>query len=85
MAKEKLENLSIEQLSKKKRFASIIVGLLVGIFLLSMIILVLKSMDTGEWGNSSTLVPGLACLVIALPMIIGIKNINLELKKRKTH
>jgi membrane protein CcdC involved in cytochrome C biogenesis len=83
MAKEKLEDFTTEQLKKRRKFASFIVGILIGLFIVSMTIAVLESLDIGEWGNSSTLVPGLACLVVAIPMVVSFKKISKELEKRK--
>ena len=82
MAKEKLEDLSIEQLRKRKKFASIMVGILISVFGLSVIIIVLKYLDIGYWGKSSTLVPGLVCFLMAVGMYMRIRRINEELKNR---
>ena len=83
MANEKLEDFTTEQLRKRRKFASFLVGILVGLFIVSMTIAVLQSLNFGEWGDSSTLVPGLACLVVAIPMVVSFKKISKELEKRK--
>jgi len=75
MAKEKLEDFTTEQLRKRRKFASFMVGILIGLFIVSITIAVLESLDIGEWGNSSTLVPGLACLVVALPMVVSVRKL----------
>jgi len=82
MVKEKLKDLSIEQLKKRKIFPSILVGVFISVFALNVTMMVDKFLDIGKWENISTLVPGFVCIMMAIPMYMSIKKINEELKNR---
>ena len=54
----------------------------IGVFALNVTMMVDKFLDIGKWENISTLVPGFVCIMMAIPMYMGIKKINEELKNR---
>jgi hypothetical protein len=75
MRKNNIEELSTEVLTKKKKFALFILGILVGV---SIIVII-----TAIWtGKSNTLVPVAGLIAVSIPMINGLKKINTELSKR---
>ena len=82
MAKEKLEDLTGDQLRKKKKTASILIWILIGVGALSLIAGVWQYVNE-ELENMSNVVPGFVCLFLALVMYSGIKKINRELKSRE--
>lgn len=82
MAKEKLEDLTGDQLRKKKKIASILIWILIGVGALSLIAGVWQYVNE-ELENMSNVVPGFVCLFLALVMYSGIKKINRELKSRE--
>jgi hypothetical protein len=81
MAKEKLEDLSIEELKKRKKFAFLIVGVCIGISLVSLG-LGLLSFFKGRLEGISSFVPGLVLIMIAVIMSLGVKKIDAELARR---
>jgi hypothetical protein len=83
MENEKLKSLSDQQLIRRKRFVLFITGLSIGLFVLCLILLIFK-LVSGETSKIGGLVPGLILPFIVLPMYMGVKKINLELKSRKT-
>ena len=82
MAKEKLEDLTGDQLRKKKKIASILIWILIGVGALSLIAGVWQYLNE-EVENTSNVAPGFICLFLALVMYSGIKKINRELKSRE--
>jgi hypothetical protein len=75
MRKNNIEELSTEVLTKRKKFALFILGILVGV---SIIVII-----TAIWtGKSNTLVPVAGLIAVSIPMINGLKKINTELSKR---
>jgi len=82
MVKEKLVDLSTKELRIRKKFALILVGVFIGVFALSVTMMVDKFLDIGKWENISILVPGFVCIMMAIPMYMGIKKIDEELKNR---
>jgi uncharacterized membrane protein YfcA len=82
MAREKLEELTEDQLRKKKKIASILIWILVGVGVLSLIAGVRQYVNE-ELENMSNVVPGIVCLFLALVMYSGKKKINMELENRE--
>ncbi len=75
MSKKNIEELSTELLTKRKKFALFILGILIGV----SIILLITSIWTGKY-NLLLSLAGL--MAVSMPMIIGLKKINTELGKR---
>ena len=75
MSKKNIEELSTELLTKKKKFASFILGVLIGV----SIILIIMTVWTGKY-NLLLSLGGL--IAVSIPMIIGLKKVNTELNKR---
>ena len=82
MAKENIELLSTKKLVRRRNFVVFISGLSVGISLFSLGLLLYKYIY-GETENVGNLIPGIALPLIVLPMYVGLKKINQELKKRQ--
>ncbi len=80
MAKEKLEDLSLDKLKKRKKFGVILLCILIGVVILSIIVLLIgeKQLDT------SHLIAVSSCLVCALPIYLGIKKAKGEISRRKS-
>jgi hypothetical protein len=75
MSKPKIEDLSTEVLIKRKKFAKIILGVMIGVLIIGI--------GTAIWtGKSSTLFPMAGLIAVSIPMIAGLKKINLELDRR---
>ena len=75
MTKRNLEELSTETLGKRKRFASLLLGILIGLVLVNVVVGVVTR-------NLSLAATAAALLAVGLPMFVGMKKINAELKKR---
>lgn len=83
MAKEKLEELSIEQLMKRKRSLSVFIGVFIGIIVLTIVVVVISIiMDKGRFDNIPSLVPGFILIFFLLFMLSARKNIDQELARR---
>ena len=78
MAKEKLEDLSTEELKKRKKFVLLLIGVCIGIALFSLGLMFFK----GSLVMISSFVPGLVLIMIAGFMFMGGKRIDKELAKR---
>ena len=75
MSKKNIEELSTELLTKKKKLALFILGVLIGV---SIIVII-----TSIWTDKYTLLLSLAGLIaVSIPMTNGLKKINIELSKR---
>jgi len=75
MSKKNIEELSTELLTKKKKLALFILGVLIGV---SIIVII-----TSIWTDKYTLLLSLAGLIaVSIPMTNGLKKINNELCKR---
>ena len=81
MEKEKLEKHTTERLRKRKKIASIILVILFAVALLDLSVL-LYNLFIGHGFNISLFVPALACFVISIPIYLGKKKIDEELKNR---
>ena len=75
MAKEKIEELSTEVLLKRKKFSFFLIGVLIGV----AIVLIVTNFLTGKMALLG--IVG-ALFAVSAPMIVGIKKVNQELKKR---
>ena len=77
MAKQKLESLSTDELKKKKKFASLLLGIMAGVLLANIIVAILK--------GTPGLAAGAGALLFAagLPVFIGVKRISEELERRE--
>jgi hypothetical protein len=84
MAKEKLEDLSIEQLRKRRKTVSIFLGIYAGIIAITLIIVVFGILMDGKRFNSiaASLVPGIVLIFFLILMFNGRKKIDEELAKR---
>jgi hypothetical protein len=78
MSKERLEDLSIEELKKRKKFVLFIIGVCIGISLFSMGFTAFR----GRLESISSFVPGLVLLICSGVMYMGGKKIDNELSKR---
>lgn len=82
MENEKLKNLSIEQLQKKKKFGAILLIILIAAVILDCAAAI-YNLIIGDGLNIYLITPAIACFVIAIPMYIGFKKIEEELRNRK--
>ncbi len=81
MAKEKLEDIGIDILMKRKKFAFFLIGVMIGIFLVTLVSLGVSIADEKEI-NVTVYVPGLILIFFILIMYNGVKKINSELQRR---
>ena len=82
MAKKKLENLSIEELNKKKKqgkLVLIILGAAALIVLIANGIIYFKNQSFFSWTNVGII---FACFPVSIGLYKGIKDIDEELNKR---
>ncbi len=79
MAKEKVKNPTIEQLKKRKKLGSILLAILTFSVVLSLLV-VIYNLLTGEGLNTSLLVAAFGCFMVAIPIYLGKKKIDMELK-----
>jgi hypothetical protein len=84
MAKEKLEDLSIEQLKKKKKFVSVLIGVCIGIFLANIAVTMILIVQNGRLDTIgiANLTSGFVLIMIAGFMFLGGKKIDEELARR---
>ena len=73
---EQLTDLSAGQLKKKKRFATIVLSLLLGLLVVNAALAVVA-------GRYELVGVSAALIGVGLPMMLGLKKINLELGRRK--
>ncbi len=83
MAKEKLEDISLDKLRKRKNIALLLLCLSIGVAILSIITMLVdfireKQLDTALLISTSP------CLFFALHFYLGIKKINGEISRRKS-
>ena len=83
MAKEKLEDLSLDKLRKRKKIGVVLLWVLIGAAFLNIIALLVdfireKQLDT------TFLISASSCLVVALLLYLGIKKANEEISRRKS-
>ncbi len=80
MAKEKLEDLSLDKLRKRKNFSVVLLCVLIGVVILSIIILLIREKQL----NATLLISASPCLFFAVYFYLGIKKINGEISRRKS-
>ncbi len=76
MAKQNLESLSTDDLKKKKKIASLLLGVLAGVLLVNVLVAMLT-------GRLDLVTVAAALIAVGLPMFIGVKRINGELERRE--
>ena len=83
MAKEKLEDISLDRLRKRKKITFVLLCLMIGVAIVSIIVSLVnfigeKQLDTG------VLIGLFVCLFFSIFFYKGIKNINGEISRRKS-
>ena len=79
---KKLENLTTEQLRKRKKSASILLVILIAGVVLDSSVLIFV-LIVGDGFNISLIGAAIACFVIYIPIFLGKKKIDEELKNRE--
>lgn len=82
MEKGKYANLTTKQLQKRKKYASILLVLLIAAVVLDGSALI-YNLVIGNGFINTLFVPIAACIVIFIPIYMGKKNIEGELKNRE--
>ena len=83
MAKEKLEDLSLDKLRKRKKISVVLLWVLIGVVILNIATLLFIFIK-GKQLNYSLLGGASSCLFFALYFYVGIKKINGEISRRKS-
>ena len=83
MAKEKLEDLSLDKLRKNKKISVVLLWVLIGVSIVSIIVL-LMNFIRGKQLETTLLISASPCLFFALYFYLGIKKINGEISRRKS-
>ncbi len=83
MAKEKLEDLSLDKLRKRKKISVVLLWVLIGVAILGIIIM-LRDFIGDKQLNTALLISTSPCLFFALYFYLGIKKINGEISRRKS-
>ena len=83
MAKEKLEDLSLDKLRRNKKISVVLLWVLIVVVILSIIIMI-RDFIGGKQLNYALLGSGSPCLFFALYFYFGIKKINGEISRRKS-
>jgi len=83
MAKEKLEDFSLDKLRKRKKITFVLLCLMIGVAIVSIIVSLVnfigeKQLDTG------VLIGLFVCLFFGIFFYKGIKKINGEISRRKS-
>ncbi len=82
MAKEKLEDISLDKLRKRKKISVVLLWVLIGVSILSIIIM-LRDFIGDKQLDTTLLISASPCLFFALYFYLGIKKINGEISRRK--
>jgi hypothetical protein len=82
MEKEKYANLTTKQLQKRNKYASILLMLLIAAVVIDGSVLI-YNIVIGNGFINTLFVPIAACIVIFIPIYMGKKKIEGELKNRK--
>ncbi len=84
MEKGKYTNLTTKQLQNRKKYASILLVILIAAVVLDLSILIYL-LIIGKGFNNTLFVSAAACIVILIPIYIGKKKIEGELKNRENN
>ena len=82
MATEKIEDVSTEILQKRKKFATFLLGLFIGIIIVWLGLIIYDFIKNGETSNS-TIFGGLGSLACSWIPLYILNKINTELKRRR--
>jgi flagellar basal body-associated protein FliL len=83
MAKEKLEDMSLDKLRKRKKISVVLLWVMIGVVILNIATLLFIFIK-GKQLNYSVLGSTFPCLFFALYFYAGIKKINGEISRRKS-
>ncbi len=83
MAKEKLEDLSLDKLRKTKKISVVLLWVLIGAAILNIAVL-LMNFIRGKQFETYLILSGSPCLFFAVYFYFGIKKINGEISRRKS-
>ena len=83
MAKEKLEDLSLDRLRKRKKFGVVLLWVLIGVAILNIIALLVDFIGEKQL-DTTLLIVASSCLVCALPIYLGIEKAKGEISRRKS-
>ena len=81
MENKKLEKFTTEKLRSRKRIASVLIVVIITAVVLDISMLI-YDLIIGKGFNISLFVTATACFVISIPIYLGKKKIEEELKKR---
>ena len=83
MAKEKLEDFSLDKLRKRKKVTFVMLCLMIGVSIVGIIVL-LRDFIGDKQLETTLLISTSPCLFFALYFYLGIKKINGEISRRKS-
>jgi len=83
MEKGKYADQTTEQLQKRRKVASVLLVILIVAIIIDAIALI-YNLAIGEGFITTLFVPAAACFVVFIPIFIGKRKIEEELKNRKT-
>ena len=83
MAKEKLEDLSLDRLRKRKKVTFVMLCLMIGVSIVGIIVLLVNFIGEKQL-DTNLLISTSPCLFFALYFYLGIKKINGEISRRKS-
>ncbi len=84
MAKEKLENFTIEKLRKRKKIFSILIVILIVVAVFDVSVLIYNLIIKNGF-NISLFVNATACFSVSIPLYLVKKEIDEELTKRENN
>ncbi len=76
MAKEELANLSVQELKKRQRFFTIVLGVLGGLLLVNAVLALMG-------GNMALVATSATLFVVGLPLMLLVKKIGEEFGRRE--
>lgn len=82
MEKVKFGNLTTNQLLKRKKYALILIAILIAAVVLDVSALIYL-LVIGKGFHNALFITAAACIIICMPIYIGKKNIEGELKNRE--
>ena len=83
MTGKRIEDLTLEELKKRKKSSSLLTWISVIIFIAAFTLTLLRYFGIGYWGKSDTLIPSLLILVIIAVVLYNLWKINREIKRRE--